>query len=255
MKPLKLILLAVLLIAATFFASAFINKKLAAKKMDGSNTGFAVIELFTSEGCSSCPPADAVIEKIEKESSGKPVYILAFHVDYWDHDGWKDVFSSADYTSRQKQYARWLGVPQIYTPQAVVNGVTELVGSEEDKLRKAISDNEAVDAMSQISLSVVKAGSGKVSLQYQTQGSTSNSSLVLAVVQKSAQNNIGAGENKGRTLSHVQIVRALKVINGKRSGSASIDLPNGFDAAGSEVIAFVQNMQTGLITGATRAAL
>jgi len=255
MKPLKILILSVVFVAAIIAASAFINKKTTSKKADPSSTGFAVIELFTSEGCSSCPPADAVIAKIEQESSGKPVYVLAFHVDYWDHDGWKDVFSSADYTNRQKQYAKWLGVSQIYTPQAVVNGTTELVGSEEGKLRKAISDNEAVDAMSQINLSAVKAGPGKVNLQYQTEGSTGNSTLVLAVVQKSAQNNVGAGENKGRTLSHVQIVRALKVVNAKHSGSTSIDLPAGFDATGGEVIAFVQNMQTGLITGATRAAL
>src|ERR1700755_2161390 len=100
--------------------------------------GVAVGELFTSEGCSSCPPADALVAAVQKEEKDQPVYILAFHVDYWDRLGWKDAFSSADYTARQKQYAQWLKLPQYYTPQAVINGTTECVGSEEANLRNAI---------------------------------------------------------------------------------------------------------------------
>ena len=85
-------------------------------KPEATGKGFAVVELYTSEGCSSCPPADALVAKVQKESTDKPVYILAFHVDYWNRLGWKDVFSNHDYSSRQYQYSRWLK-SEVYTPQ------------------------------------------------------------------------------------------------------------------------------------------
>src|SRR5476649_2001101 len=113
---------------AAIITQAFIKDK---KTVSPENKGFAVIELFTSEGCSSCPPADALVAKVQKESADKPVYILAFHVDYWNRLGWKDAFSSAEYSYRQSQYARWLKLSSVYTPQIVVNGHTEFVGSEE----------------------------------------------------------------------------------------------------------------------------
>src|ERR1700761_8258700 len=101
--------------------------------------GFAVIELFTSEGCSSCPPADALVARVQKESNGKPVYILAFHVDYWNRLGWKDVFSSAEYSERQSEYAKYLKLESVYTPQVIVNGKKEFVGSEESTLQNSVS--------------------------------------------------------------------------------------------------------------------
>jgi hypothetical protein len=84
--------------------------------------GFAVVELFTSEGCSSCPPADDLVAKIQKENNDQPVYILAFHVDYWNNLGWKDSFSSSAFSKRQNQYADWLNLRSVYTPQVIVNG-------------------------------------------------------------------------------------------------------------------------------------
>jgi hypothetical protein len=224
-------------------------------KPTSSDKGFAVIELFTSEGCSSCPPADAVVAKIEKESAGKPIYILAFHVDYWNRLGWKDVFSSAAYSQRQNQYAHWLNLSSVYTPQIVVNGHTEFVGSEEGTLRNAIKTNLAKSATTQISLSDIKINQNKAEVQYQTQGKIANSVLLLAIVQKTAQTKVERGENAGHTLSHVQIVRGIESISLKGDkGSASIELPKGFDAHGTEVIAFVQNTADGEITGATKAA-
>jgi hypothetical protein len=224
-------------------------------KLTGADKGFAVVELFTSEGCSSCPPADAVVAKIEKESAGKPIYILAFHVDYWNRLGWKDGFSSAAYSQRQNQYARWLNLSSVYTPQIVVNGRTEFVGSEEGTLRNAIRTNLAKDAVAQISLTNIKINQNKVDLQYQTQGRIGNAILLLAVIQKNAQTKVERGENAGHTLSHVQIVRGIESISLKGDkGQASIELPKGFDAHGAEIIAFVQNTSDGEITGATKVA-
>src|SRR6476619_4430550 len=91
--------------------------------------GFAVVELFTSEGCSSCPPADNLLARIQKEDMDKQVYLLAYHVDYWDRQGWKDRFSDAAFTQHQQQYAEWLHLNSVYTPQMVVNGKEEFVGS------------------------------------------------------------------------------------------------------------------------------
>jgi len=252
MKSIKI--LTITAAAAILTLSSFIYKHNTTPT--GADKGFAVIELFTSEGCSSCPPADAVVAKIEKESAGKPIYILAFHVDYWNRLGWKDVFSSAAYSQRQNQYARWLKLSSVYTPQIVVNGRTEFVGSEESTLRNAIKINLAKNSSAQISLSDIKIDQNKAELHYQTQGETANSVLLLAVVQKSAQTKVERGENRGRTLSHVQIVLGIESVSLKvDKGSASIELPKGFDARGSEIIAFVQNTADGEITGATKVAL
>src|ERR1700749_1590133 len=120
MKSIKILSFAAFILLAAFASTAFINAHLNKKTSD--TRSFAVVELFTSEGCSSCPPADELVAKIQKEDNGKPVYILAFHVDYWNRLGWKDVFSSADYSARQQQYARWLKSSEGYTPQAIVNG-------------------------------------------------------------------------------------------------------------------------------------
>jgi len=224
------------------------------KKITDNGKGFAVVELFTSEGCSSCPPADAVVAKIQKESEDKPIYILAFHVDYWNRLGWKDVFSSADYSRRQNQYASWLKLSEVYTPQIIVNGKTEFVGSEEGTLRNAIKANLQKDAVAGITLSDIKVDGNKASLSYQTKGNISNTALLVAVVQKSAQTKVERGENAGHTLSHVQIVRSLQSLSLKGgNGSESITLPQGFAAKGSELVAFLQDTLTGAIIGATKA--
>src|ERR1700753_1065742 len=145
-------------------ASAFTSDRSPADK------GFAVVELFTSEGCSSCPPADALVAKIQKESVGKPVYILAFHVDYWDRGGWKDAFSDAAYTTRQKQYARWMKSSELYTPQAIVNGTKEMVGSEESKLRSTIKADLQNTSKTELTLSDLRTNKNKATIKYQVEG-------------------------------------------------------------------------------------
>jgi hypothetical protein len=216
--------------------------------------GFAVVELFTSEGCSSCPPADELVSRIQKEYKDQPVYILAFHVDYWNRLGWRDVFSSADYSARQSEYAKYLNLSQVYTPQIVVNGKKEFVGSEEGTLRNAIKTDLQKPTSTQITLSDIKTDQGKATLHYQTEGNGNNSILLLALVERSAQSNVKAGENKGHILSHVQIIRQLDkvILTNGRSGTQSITLPKDFNAQKWEIIALIQNTQTGEIIGATK---
>jgi len=254
MKSIKILIITTAVAAFSLALSSFTYKP--NSRSISTDKGFAVIELFTSEGCSSCPPADAVIAKVEKESIDKPIYILAFHVDYWNRLGWKDVFSSAAYSERQNQYAHWLNLSSVYTPQVVVNGRTEFVGSEEGTLRNAIKTNLAKSSATQIDLSNIKINQNKAEVQYQISGKNNNSVLLLAIVQKSATTHVQRGENEGRTLSHVQIVRGIENVSLKSAnGSASIELPKGFDAHRSEIIAFVQSTLNGEITGATKAAL
>lgn len=252
MKSIKILTLTIAMAVFALVLSSFSRKT--NSMLTSDDKGFAVIELFTSEGCSSCPPADAVVAKIEKESAGKPIYILAFHVDYWNRLGWKDVFSSAAYSQRQNQYESWLKLSSVYTPQIVVNGHTEFVGSEEGTLRNAIKTNLNKQASVQVNLNNIKLDQNKAELQYQLQGKISNDVLFLAVIQKSAQTKVERGENHGRTLSHVQIVRSIESVPLKgNEGQASIQLPKGFNKNGSEIIAFVQNTSNGEISGATKA--
>lgn len=221
-----------------------------------ADKGFAVVELFTSEGCSSCPPADALIEKIQKESNDQPVYILAFHVDYWNRLGWKDAFSSAAFSKRQNQYSQWLKAG-VYTPQAVVNGSKEFVGSQEGTLRNAIKEQLQKASSAQLNLSNIRKDSQKVSFQYHVQVQPANTSLLLALVEKNAVSKVLKGENEGRTLTHVQIVRSLQNIhlNGQSNGAGTLEIPEGLDNNGLEVIAFLQNNSNGEIIAATKSGI
>ena len=253
MKPVKIFTIAAVLIIAGLGATAFINEKLLKTANDTGDKGFAVVELFTSEGCSSCPPADQLVAKIQKEDADKPVYVLAFHVDYWNRLGWKDMFSSPDYSRRQEDYAAYLHLQSVYTPQAVVNGKTELVGSEESTLRKAIQSNLAKAPAAMLTINATTPNGNKTSITYSTEGTDKNTVLLIALVQKNAQTKVERGENQGRTLNHVQIVRKLQKIDlSGSSGSVNVSLPNGFDGASWEIIGILQNTSTGEITAAAR---
>jgi hypothetical protein len=253
MRPVKVFGFAALFGAAALALTAFINVKLL-KKVNDVNKGFAVVELFTSEGCSSCPPADELVAKIEKESKDKPVYILAFHVDYWNRLGWKDQFSSADFSKRQRDYASYLKLQGVYTPQIVVNGQKEFVGSQEGTLRNAIRAGLGKAATARVELNVSTIDQKQAGLKYAVEGADKNTVLQVAVLEKAATSKVAGGENNGRTLSHVQIVRRLQQVALKaNNGTASIALPNNFDTKNYEIIGFLQNSSNGLVTGAARA--
>ncbi len=252
MKALKIFGAVAVLAVSALVVMAFVNSK---KAGDLNNEkGFALVELFTSEGCSSCPPADELVAKIQKESNDKPIYVLAYHVDYWDRLGWKDVFSNADFSKRQREYAKYLKVQSVYTPQIVVNGKTEFVGSEEGTLRKAIKSGLGKKASDQLTLTITAISGDYAKLKYTIGGNEKDNDLFLAIVQKSAQTKVEAGENGGHTLSHVQIVRVLQKIslNGK-AGVADIKLPQDYNQQGWEMIGFLQNNTDGSISGASKA--
>ncbi|MDB5022315.1 MAG: hypothetical protein JWP78_70 [Mucilaginibacter sp.] len=257
MRSIKIFIVIACFSVAGVLTPAFINvRHLKTVSADAPvNKGFAVIELFTSEGCSSCPPADALVARIQKESSNKPVYILAFHVDYWNRLGWKDVFSSSEYSARQNQYARWLKLSSVYTPQLVVNGLTEFVGSEEGNLRDAIRTSLQKPAKAELTLSGIKVESDRARAHYHIEGATTNAVLLVALIEKNATTKVRRGENGGRTLSHVQIVNQLKSLPLKNDNedTGNIALPHGFDPQKYELIGLVQNTASGEIIGAAKA--
>lgn len=215
----------------------------------------ALVELFTSEGCSSCPPADALMGRLQDEYKNKNVYILAYHVDYWDRQGWKDVFSNALYTKRQYDYAAWMDKEPIYTPQVIINGTSEHIGSQESIVRASISKALTKPAVAELSLKAIQ-NKNVLTVNYIVKGVSKNDRLLIAVVQRTAQTTVKRGENGGRVLSHYQIVRELQssVLIQDGKGTSKVSLPKDFNTKDFEVIGFVQNPKNGSILGAAKAA-
>ncbi len=248
MKTYKILLLALVLTGAGFAVAAFKDDN---KVTKSPTTGFALIELFTSEGCSSCPPADELVARIQKESKDKPVYILAYHVDYWNYLGWKDQFSSAAYSQRQRQYAAWLKA-EVYTPQIVVNGKKEFVGSEEGTLRAAIQSSLQKAAGNDLTLSNIRIDHEQLTAQYQTK-ENKNNALLVAFVQRSASTEVKGGENGGHTLNHINIVKSINTVTlHQPMGNVAIKLPQGYNQQSWDIIGFVQNTLTGEVLSAQR---
>ena len=225
---------------------------------NSAGKGFAVLELFTSEGCSSCPAADDLLAQVQEEAGDKPVYVLAYHVDYWNRLGWKDKFSSPAFSQRQYQYHNWL-TSQVYTPQLVVNGHSELVGSDAPAVRRAVERSLGNGAAAVLELHGQQQ-SGMINLKYQVASDNPGQSiagqLVIAVVQKHSVSKVDRGENAGLTLSHSQIVRNLykfELTNNK--GSVKIDVPEGFNRQDWEVIGMIQDPGSGVIKAADRLSL
>jgi len=224
------------------------DKKLENIKHTNPDKSFAVVELFTSEGCWSCPPADELIAKLQKGNQNKKLFILAFHVDYWDHQGWKDQFSKSIYTGRQKQYATWMSLSTLYTPQLVINGKTEMIGSETAKVLSGIQSAMLESHPENLSIKAARTSGKTIQVSYSTTSTAKSTSILVALVQKQASSQVAAGENAGKNLSHVQIVRELQQRELKAHDSFSFKLPENNDAW--EIIAFEQNQKSGEIIDA-----
>lgn len=236
--------------------AVFNNRSAASKSNNNSKEGegFAVLELFTSEGCSSCPAADALLNRVQQNAGDKPIYVLSYHVDYWDRMGWKDVFSNARYSKRQYQYSQQF-TGQVYTPQVIINGKAECIGSDEPALTGAI--NNALSTAAAVSLHLqATQQAGKMNVNYQVTGNTADCQLLIALVQKHAVSKVARGENQGRTLNHAQIVRDFSTFNlpSSKKGTAHISLPAEYNTNDWEVIGLVQDSASGVIMGAARAA-
>ena len=224
------------------FSTRSLDKRIA-KEQDG----FALVELFTSEGCSSCPPADALLEEVQKKYSDKNVLVLSYHVDYWDKLGWKDIFSSALFTERQEYYSNIFRLNNIYTPQAVVNGKKEFLGSNKSKLISSIDEQLDEKPAASIKLNALQNTEGKINVQYSTEGADAKKEqAILVLIQKMATNEIKKGENKGKTLCHINIVRNIFSLPLKEKTTSFI-LPTGLQKEDVFVAGFIQDKRSGKI--------
>jgi hypothetical protein len=240
----------VLLLAAallTLLSFALINKQKKIGQMIAGEKGFAVVELFTSEGCSSCPAADAAIARLLAKNV-KDVYVLSYHVDYWNRLGWKDEFSDHQYSERQQQYARQLSLEGVYTPQVVVNGSTEFVGSNESALSNAIANSTNNETASNLHITAEKKNN-IVLVKYNITGSETQL-LNATVLLPEADTKVKRGENGGKTLHHVNIVSNLKVTEVKGSGEISIEIPSQLMGKPIKIIAYTQARQSLKVLGA-----
>ena len=214
----------------------------------------AVVELFTSEGCSSCPPADRVLtELVEEAAAGDaPVYALSFHVDYWNYLGWADPFSDAAYSQRQRQYAKTLR-SSVYTPQLIVNGHTELVGSRGREVRDHVQRALRQKADVRIEARMTRQD-GSARIDYTLHGDHSDQEIHIALVEREVTVDVRRGENRGRTLHHDNVVRAFLSQPATPTGTATLSLPPDVDTARLAVIIYSQRSGPGAVTGASRLA-
>ena len=202
-----------------------------------------VIELFTSEGCSSCPPADALLVDLSHKNppSGTQLILLGEHVDYWNYIGWTDRFSSPAFSERQKSYAKQLHLATVYTPQMVIDGHLQLVG------------NGAAEVYRDISLAAAEPKPAQVSLQWQSQHklhiavqapAAERPKVLLAITEDGLSTAVGGGENGGRTLQHAAVVRQLrelgKAANGQFETNVDVAAHPDWNPAKLKVVVLVQ---------------
>jgi hypothetical protein len=176
-------------------------------KQDAARPHFrAVVELFTSQGCSSCPAADALLGRYAQRAD---VLAITFPVDYWDYLGWKDTLASAKFTARQRHYAKHRGDGRIYTPQVVVNGLTHVKGSSEPDIEQAIETTSAQFSSGRVPVSVRMEGGAVVINAGAGPPPAKDATVWLAVIQRVVEVEVKSGENRGKTLKFFNVVREV----------------------------------------------
>lgn len=216
-----------------------------------------LLELFTSEGCSSCPPADRLLEMLDKKQpfAGADLIVLSEHVDYWD-GSWKDRFSSASLTKRQWEYAKYFGLTGIYTPQLVVDGQSEFVGSNGAEAKTAI-EKALRGQKFPVMLKDIERNGDRVKLRVVIEKPSgigkSGATIYVAIADSAAESQVSKGENAGRVMKHVAVVRSLSVVGSVGGGDFSkeveLKIPTGAGGDGLRVVAFVQDRATGKVLG------
>ncbi len=219
--------------------------------------GFAVVELFTSEGCSSCPPADANLSRLVEiaHKNELPIYALSFHVDYWNYLGWKDPFSQRQFTERQRAYARSLRSSRIYTPQMVINGKKRFVGSHGKLIQQTVIAALQTESTTSLQLSLKETSDG-LQISWKTRGAQEGDQINLALVEMMAESKVTAGENDGRQLTHVNVVRMFKTIKSPQSaGSTLMQINKKIDWNQYRIVGYIQASKTLQIKAAAEAEL
>lgn len=231
---------------------------------NGSERHTAVlVELFTSEGCSDCPPADQLLEKLDcsQPIDGTEVIALSEHVDYWNNIGWRDPYSSGQYSERQGAYAHQFGLSSVYTPQMVVDGKTQFVGSDEREAIQAI-ESASRSAKIPVSLSSLRSEANKLVFEvdagpFPPSMQKSSAHVLLAIADETDQSSVTRGENAGRNLKHVAVLRSLTSVGElDTAGRFSREVTFNFNRERTQrVVAIVQESGTGKVLGVELARL
>ena len=222
-----------------------------------------VVELFTSEGCSDCPPADAVLANMiaTPPVEGALVVGLGEHVDYWDRQGWKDRFSSAALTARQQMYGAHFRLDSVYTPQMIVDGRVQFVGSDGRTAGKAIAQALATPhAVVQVAVDARNRNTIRASVnvaELPVLGRGDRADVVVAVTEDRLRSGVTAGENRGRTLTHAAVVRSMTTIGeaGSAPLHADVAIAAEWKAEALKIVAFVQERRGRAILGAAATPL
>ena len=250
--------------------TAFVSKTAAQATAVESGRKPVVVELFTSEGCSTCPPADALLQKLEEQQpvAGAEIVALEEHVDYWDHDGWSDPYDSPAWTQRQMVYKELFRTNEVYTPQMVVDGQTQFVGSDERKALLAI-DQAARRAQPGVTLTpgeMDAKGSQRFSVSVEKLVGNTPGDVVLvwlAVTESGLQSSVNSGENAGRVLHHSATVRSLHKIGVASTGAGPVSftgtpdvkIESRWNREKLRAIVFIQEKKSGKILGGASAKI
>jgi hypothetical protein len=219
-----------------------------------------LVELFTSEGCSSCPPADALLERLDRSQpvNAAELIVLSEHVDYWNDIGWRDPFSSHEYSERQSAYAARFDRGSIYTPQMVVDGHIEFVGSDERRATQAIENATKVRKIP-VTISSSLSDDKTITLHIEAGALPSSvtaesAGVFLAIADNADESQVSRGENAGRTLKHVAVLRSLTrigAVDGTTGFSRDMKVNlNGKDRRNLRVAVIVQETSVGRVWGA-----
>ncbi len=231
-----------------FFAVAILSAQTQATRTP------VVVELFTSEGCSSCPPADSLLARLQRMVPEVEVVPLSEHVDYWNHLGWQDRFSAPLFSMRQQDYGRALHLDNVYTPEMIVDGTAEFNGSDEARARREIH-RAAAGPLAVASMSL--AGNTVHLHVEKTPVQSRNMDVFLAITETNLETAVGGGENNGRRLRHVGVVRHLASVghfDSRKAGSydadAKLNLNAEWRTENLKLVMFVQDRSSRKIIGA-----
>src|SRR6202041_6435 len=189
-----------------------------------------LVELFTSEGCSSCPPADALLRQVNgsQTSAGQLIVGISEHVTYWNHLGWSDPYSSSTYTDRQDAYSQRFHLEGVYTPQMVINGAEQIVGSDRAALLRAVMTEEEHPSRMALRILSVEAGQGGWNVHFSASGElpAHGVDLIAVLADDSDPSSVLHGENSGRTLAHVAVARSIsRIAQLQNAGEGTAQIP------------------------------
>lgn len=256
------------ILAVAALASAALSAADAPATEPAVGTPAIVLELYTSQGCYSCPPADRLLAKLGDEASahGRQLVPLAFHVDYWNYIGWTDPFSSADWSARQRRYRRALRQRSVYTPQLVIDGWRQCVGSDERTVRREIERAAREAAATTVDLQLTEDGQRRLRVEIEAElGATVDAELLeifFVVFQNGLVTTVPRGENANKTLENEYVVRRMDraaivaaMPGGTHSLTVTTELANDWKRDELGVAVFLQDPDTLRIYGASAAQL